>query len=335
MSKRKLNSYIIFFSILISALLFIKLPFYLNLPGEAYELAPIVKVENGDQSIGEFMMTTVGVSNGEINLLTYLWAQVAPYNDLIPAKDMRPEGETDKEYVYRQLYMMDMSQNVAIAVAYEKAGKHIEYEYNGVFVMKIVSGMDAVNKLEVGDRIYQVNGSELKSSEQFIESVANLNEGDEIELSIDRNGELLIEKVKLTPFPENKTKYGVGISLVTDRKIMVDPKINIESATIGGPSAGLMFTLEILNQLTSGDLTSGYKIAGTGTMTYEGNVGPIGGITYKIVAADRAGADYFLAPSANSNYLDAQKAALELGTDMRVIPIDTIEDAIQFLQTLQ
>jgi PDZ domain-containing protein len=337
-NKQKRYTLFIMAGIIILLLNIIKLPYYLNLPGDAYQLSPIIKVEGGDEATGEFMMTTVGVSRGKINILTYLWSQVAPFHDLIPAEKMRSDGESDKEYYYRQLHMMDMSQNVAIAVAYEKAEKPVNYQYNGVFVMSLIEDMDAINKLEVGDRIFEVEGKPLLNSEQFIEYVGSLQSGDEVKLSIDRDGEVMNQEIIISPFPADPSKFGVGISLVTDREIEVEPKVKIDTNTVGGPSAGLMFTLEIYNQLTTGDLTKGYKIAGTGTMNYEGIVGPIGGITHKIVAADKAGAEYFLAPNEGSdpqsNYQVALQTAEEIGTEMKVIPVDTLDDAIKFLESL-
>ncbi|MBM7659478.1 PDZ domain-containing protein [Bacillus mesophilus] len=338
MSKQKRITLFIIAGTIILLLNFIKLPYYLNMPGDAYELPPIIEVEGGDDSEGKFMMTTVGVSRGKVNVLTYLWAKVAPYHDLIPAEQMRSRGETDQEYFYRQLHMMDMSQNVAVAVAYEKANKKVNYQYNGVFVMSVIEGMDARDKLEVGDRIFEVEGKPILNSEEFIEYVGSLTQGDQIQLSIEREGTVLNKVVKISPFPTDPSKFGVGISLVTDREIEVEPKIKINTDTVGGPSAGLMFTLEIYNQLLEGDLTKGYKIAGTGTINYEGVVGPIGGIKHKVVAADKAGADYFLAPNEmnaiDSNFNEAVKTAAELDTEMEIIPIDTLEDAIEFLETL-
>jgi PDZ domain-containing protein len=338
-SKQRRVTLFIIAGVMIILLNFIKLPYYINMPGDAYELQPIIEVEGGDDSEGKFMMTTVGVSRGKVNVLTYLWAKVAPHHDLIPAEQMRSKGETDQEYFYRQLHMMDMSQNVAVAVAYEKANKKINYHYNGVFVMSVIEGMDARDKLEVGDRIFEVEGKPILNSEEFIGYVGSLTQGDQIQLSIERDGKVMKKVVKISPFPTDPSKFGVGISLVTDREIEVDPKIKIDTETVGGPSAGLMFTLEIYNQLLEGDLTKGYKIAGTGTINYEGVVGPIGGISHKVVAADKAGADFFLAPNEtnaiDSNFNEAVKTAVELDTDMEIIPIDTLEDAIEFLDSLE
>ncbi|KAA0548045.1 PDZ domain-containing protein [Bacillus sp. BGMRC 2118] len=338
MSKRYTNKkylFLILTVILIVIVNFIKLPYYLNLPGEAYELEPIVKVEGADSSSGEFLMTTVGVSRGQINPYTYVWSRISPNLELVPAEDMRVEGESDKDYYYRQLHAMDLSQNVAVAVAYEKAGKGVTYKYNGVYVMSIVKGMDAEEKLEVGDRIFELNGKPLESSEQFIDNVGSLKKGDTVTVSFERDDKEMEETITLMPFPEDPAKIGVGISLVTDREIIVDPDVEFDTSAVGGPSAGLMFTLEILNQLTEGDLTEGLKIAGTGTMDYDGKVGPIGGIVHKIVAADKAGAQYFFAPRAHSNYDDAVRKAKEIKTDMKVIPVDTLDDALNYLQSLK
>ncbi|MEH7275544.1 S16 family serine protease, partial [Neobacillus vireti] len=112
----------------------------------------------------------------------------------------------------------------------------------------------------------------------------------------------------------------------------------VKTDEIGGPSAGLMFTLEIYDQLMDEDFTKGYKIAGTGTIDSEGTVGPIGGIDQKIVAADKAGAEIFFAPnekgSKDSNYNLAVKTAREIKSKIKIVPVDGIDDAINYLKKL-
>ena len=92
---------------------------------------------------------------------------------------------------------------------------------------------------------------------------------------------------------------GIGIGLVDDRELIVNPNVRVNTEEIGGPSAGFMFSLEIYNQLTEDDLTRGYNIAGTGTMLQMGTVGEIGGIQQKVIAAEKSGAEIFLAPNQN------------------------------------
>ena len=114
--------------------------------------------------------------------------------------------------------------------------------------------------------------------------------------------------------------------------------MKIDAHKIGGPSAGLMFTLEIYNQLVKEDITKGHEIAGTGTINEKGEVGPIGGISQKVVAAHNAGAEIFFAPNENgkekSNYKDAVKTAKDINTKMKIIPVDTLDDALMYLDKM-
>ena len=140
-------------------------------------------------------------------------------------------------------------------------------------------------------------------------------------------------------FKEHPDHVGLGITLDDYTRVITSPKVTIDSEQIGGPSAGLMFSLEIYNQLTDGDLTKGYQIAGTGTIDEDGKVGPIGGIEQKIVAADQSGADIFFAPneggSTNSNYHAAVVVAKDIHSNMKIVPVDRFEDAVAYLEQLK
>ncbi|MCA1027666.1 SepM family pheromone-processing serine protease [Cytobacillus kochii] len=315
---------------------FIQLPYYVSKPGMAKELEPIIEVENGDSATGSFMLTTIRM--GKANIYTYLWAKWQKYQHIYPIEDIRRDDETDREYQLRQLYLMDNSKQSAIEVAYQHAGLDVNYNYQGVYVLNIMEGMPAEGKLEASDMVTKVDGKSFQSSEQFIDMVSSKSEGDSISLTFERNGEqretdIELEKIAATG------KAGVGITLVDDKEISVDPEVAIDTSEIGGPSAGFMFSLEIYNQLVEGDLTKGYEIAGTGTISPDGTVGRIGGIDQKIVAADNAGADIFFAPNENnsnkSNYKEAVKTAKDIDTDMKIIPIDTFDDAVKYLEGLE
>jgi PDZ domain-containing protein len=139
----------------------------------------------------------------------------------------------------------------------------------------------------------------------------------------------------LEPLPESKS-VGIGVRPDNKQEIVIPKKVTIASQGIGGPSAGLMMTLEILDQLdVAKDLTKGYKIAGTGTISLDGTVGRIGGINHKVIAADKAGAEIFFAPEdtpdATSNYQEALATAKRIGTSMQIVPIKTVKDAIAYL----
>lgn len=317
---------------------FIKLPYYVTQPGMASELQPIIEVENGfDKEEGSFSLTTVRF--GRANPITYIWAKLNDYHYLHPLEEIRREDETDKEYIDRQLHMMEVSQESAIAVAYNKANKKVNFTFNGIYVDGVIEDMPAFTILNVGDRIYSVDQIEFQTAEEFIEYVSKKNVGDEVLINYERDGEQKEAKIKLAAFKDQPSKVGIGIGLVTDREIDVEPTITLKTQEIGGPSAGLMMSLEIYNQLVEEDITKGYKIAGTGTISSEGEVGPIGGISQKIVAADHDDVNIFFAPngknSSTSNYQEAIKTAEAIKTKMKIIPVDTFDDALNYLMKIE
>ena len=165
--------------------------------------------------------------------------------------------------------------------------------------------------------------------------------GDSVVLTYERNNVVNEVRVKVAEFKqeENQGKVGIGIGLVDDKELIVHPEVTVHSDEIGGPSAGFMFSLEIYNQLTKEDLTKGYKIAGTGTISSDGTVGKIGGIEQKVVAADKAGAEIFFAPNGNdekdSNYQNALLTAKDIHSNMEIVPINTFDEAIDYLEKLE
>ncbi|MBS4189108.1 PDZ domain-containing protein [Bacillus sp. FJAT-49705] len=334
-NKYFLRSFV-FAAIILMLSSFYYLPYYVSKPGLAKELEPIIQVENGYEEQGSFMLTTVRM--GKANIYSYAIAKLSKYQEIFPIKAIRREDETEEEYNVRQLHLMATSKQAAIETAYKKAGIPIKYHYNGIFVLNVYPDMPADGKLKAGDRIFKVDGQEFESSEQFIKYVSGKNEGDEVIFTIERLKEIKEVKIPVAKIPETE-KIGVGIALVDDKEIEVTPDVTINTEEIGGPSAGFMFSLEIYNQLVEEDLTRGYQIAGTGTIDSNGNVGEIGGIEQKIVAADKTGAEIFFAPNENgandSNYQAAVKTAKDIKSDMKIVPVDTFDEAIEYLQELK
>ncbi|WP_391558292.1 SepM family pheromone-processing serine protease [Robertmurraya sp.] len=327
--------YIIAIALLVGA--FFSLPYYITKPGMAKELDPIIEVEGGYEEEGSFMLTTVVM--GQANIYTYLLAKISEYQEIYPLSAIRAEEESDEEYKVRQLHSMSTSKLAAIEVAYKKANKPISFEYKGVYVLSVMDGMPAMGQLEPGDRIFQVDELTFQSSEEFINYVSKKQAGDTITLYFERNEKEENVTLPLKAFEADQTKVGVGIGLVDDKEIIVEPEVTVETSDIGGPSAGLMFSLEIYNQLVKEDLTKGYNIAGTGTIDENGTVGRIGGIEQKVIAADKADAEIFFAPNeegaADSNYLAAVQTAKDIDTSMKIVPINTFEDAITYLEVLE
>lgn len=314
-----------------------QLPYYIYKPGGADALAPIVEVENSYPSEGDMHLVTV--RGGQATPVQYVWAKIMPHQDVHPIDKIRPKGISEEEYFHAQLLMMDNSQERAIVVAYKAANEEINIVNNGVYVVSVKEGMPADGNLKAGDHIIGINGKKIKKSEDLIKHVKNKEAGDTITLKIVRKDKKLTKKIELEKCEKCKGNVGIGIKLVTDRAVKVDPDVDFSTGNIGGPSAGLMFSLEIYDQLTKKDLTKGYQIAGTGEINFNGNVMRIGGIDKKVIAADDEGCDIFFAPNDDdvetSNYEVAKKTAEEIGTDMKIVPVKNFEDALNYLQELE
>ncbi|MEW9676577.1 SepM family pheromone-processing serine protease [Lentibacillus sp. L22] len=314
-----------------------KLPYYIYKPGGADPLNPIVSVEGGYKSAGDMHLVTV--RGGQATPIQYVFAKLLPHNQVVPLEEVLPKGIDEEEYYHAQLQMMESSQEASTVVAYKAANKEIHITYNGVYVAGVMKGLPADGKLKMGDRITKIDGKGIKKAEELTSYVTSKHGGDTISLTLVRDDKTLTKEITLKNLKELDDKPGVGIQLVTDRNVTVKPKVKFSSGSIGGPSAGLMFSLEIYDQLTKEDLTHGYQIAGTGEIDYDGNVGRIGGIDKKVIAADKEGCKVFFAPNEhgakNSNYKVAKKTADEIGTSMKIVPVDTFDDALKYLENMK
>ena len=184
--------------------------------------------------------------------------------------------------------------------------------------------------LKVGDTITAAQGQQVQTANDLVNLVRRQKPGSTILLTVKRGSDSFDVKV---PTKESDTEPGiavVGIMIETyNFGHNLPVQIDIDSENIGGPSAGLMFTLGIMDAMTPDGLTAGHKVAGTGTVSLDGKVGPIGGVEQKVIGAERAGAEYFLAPK--DNYQAARSAA----RNIHVVQVDTVDDAIAFLRTLK
>lgn len=334
--------------LIVAAFLFLyPLDYYIKKPGDAYNAANYITVDQRDEDDqGEFRFTTVAMM--EATPFLYLLALLLPNQDIVATNSVRQEEEDEDEYEVRQLKLMDSSQFNAIYIAFDRAKIPVEVNYKGISVLNIIEGSAADGVLKAGDEIVEIDNTVVSNLQQLGDKINTLKKGDKLKLVIERDKELLTKELILKKIPNTEGKVGLGITYTENKTIKTDPFVKLNTNDIGGPSAGLMFTLEILNQILDEDLTHGKVIAGTGTMESDGTVGRIGGIDKKVVAADRAGAQYFLAPDDTiteemleynpeliSNYEEALKKAKEIGTKMKIVPIHTVDDAIKFLNNLK
>lgn len=317
--------------------------YYVESPGQAFGLDNMVEIDGAyEENNGEFYLTTVGIR--QATPMTAL-ISLHPFHSLISEEQLFGEVSDFDAYDKIQKYYMESSGNAAIQVAFEAAEHPYDLEFNGVYVLQILEQSDFSDVLQIGDTVKAVDGKAFETSLDFIDYVSQLEVGQEVEITYERSGETYQASGKLTPLETGVA--GIGIGLVDSTSLQSDPKVEIHSGGIGGPSAGLMFSLQIYNALVDEDLLGEYKIAGTGTIQADGTVGRIGGIEKKIVAADKEDVDYFFAPedelpaeiieinpNIRTNYQEAVAAAERIGTNMKVIPVQSFEDAVNFLEGL-
>lgn len=310
-------------------------PYIVYQPGRASEVAPMIKVENADKDEkGTFMMTTVSASYANVALLI---ASVFNSNSEVVLKETRLGNKTEQEYAAEQVYYMNSSQSFAVQAAYHAAGIPYEDVVDYLYVFS-VPGTANSGQFRPGDRIVSVEGQHIPDPQALSALLSSRKIGDRVEAVLQRDGKEITEQVALvevTDADTGKGKPGLGVVIGAVQK--VEPKVAGKSVSftdtdVGGPSAGLMFTMEIYNQLTPGDLTGGHRIAGTGTINAEGTVGAIGGVKHKIVAADRERAEVFFVPV--KNYDEAKAKADEIGTSMKLVPVSTLGEALDYMEKL-
>lgn len=336
----RINKKTIFFSFVIVLLFFFmftyELPYYIYKPGETDPLEEMIEVEEGYESKGDFHLVTV--SGGQATPLFMLMASLLPYHDIVPLEDARPDGISDEEYMKYQLKLMENSHQTSTVVAYRAANEDVEIIQHGVYIMDVVKGMPAEGILQTGDRVIEVDGIKVKEALDLVKYVEGKQSGEEVEFFIERDGVTKREKIKVVAFPDQPEKVGIGVRLVNDQEVEVKREVEIKSGKIGGPSAGLMFALEMYDKLVEEDITKGYKIAGTGEIDFEGNVLRIGGVDKKVVAADKNDIEIFFVPYENgrsqSNYEEAKETAEKIKSTMKIVPVDTFDDALKYLDNL-
>lgn len=335
-----------FIIILVVLLIPIRIPtkYYIESLGGANSLKSVITIDGqSDYQSGSFMYTDVGI-RGPANLLMLGIAAFDPHSTIYDQESIMGD-QTNAEFENLQQYYMEDAENTAISVAFKNAGEKVETKYLGVYVMSIDKKSQFKNKLKIGDTITKVDDHEIKSSEQFRSYVSKKKRGQEVKILVKREG----KEIEVSGALVNITKHraGVGIVPVDHTEVETDKKVAFDMGDVGGPSAGLMFTLELYDLLTGKNLRHGKEIAGTGTIEDDGSVGPIGGIDKKIVSAEKAGAKYFIAPDDPvtaeikkddphyvNNYHLALAAKKKFNLKIKIIPVKTFDEAVKALEDL-
>jgi Lon-like protease len=311
----------------------ITVPYYALTPGSARPTEPLVSVEGAETfpSNGEVLFTTVHVEH--LNLVAWARDRVGllpdSWNVLTEEEYLGPNTESENDQINANL--MTNSKDVASYVALEHLGYDVSISGTGAVVVQIVDGMPAADVLEVGDTIVAIDGEPVELTEQVAEMVGGRAPGDTISLNIETTDDETEEvSVTLAARDDDPDAGFLGVATTTrELEFNLPIDVEIDSGNVGGPSAGLAFTLAILDTMTPGDLTGGDDVAVTGTMSPDGSVGAVGGVAQKVVAAADEGAEVFLVPAS-----ELEQAAAGAPDDIRVEPVDDLDDALAILDQL-
>jgi PDZ domain-containing protein len=322
--SRRLIVSLLAISIVLGGLWFTPTPYYITAPGAAVDTGRIINVEGGKLGAGRLYLLSLVTTRA--NLLLYLWAQVDPRADLETREEFLGPVKDYATYIRIHRETMSNSQRTAKAIALQLTGYGAGVRSVGAKVLDLVEHTPAREILSIDDVVIEADGRTITSAEDFINVVAGVAPGGIISMRVRRGAQELQLKVPTVEHPERKGAAMVGVQL-GDSLIFDEPiPVGIRSGYIIGPSAGLIFTLQIIDQLSPQGITGGRRIAGTGTIEREGRVGAIGGVEQKVFTAESAGADVIFVPQAN--YADAQRVA----TRIIVVPIDNVRDALAWLK---
>ncbi|MGH8914701.1 MAG: YlbL family protein [Acidimicrobiia bacterium] len=273
--------------------------------------------------VGELLLLTV--LSQDVNLFEAVIAGIDPTIDLIPKEAYRRPQESDEDYRKRVLEQMDDSQTRAITVALEYLGYQMVPV--DVLITDLLADKPAADVLEIGDSVDAFNGTEIVSSTDLTNALDGFEPGDVVDVEVTREGSSETLEVELAPRDDGEE--GAMIGIVVGELTEPPFPLSIQAGNVGGPSAGMMLSLAIIDTLSPGEMTKGHIVAGTGTIQYDGTVGAIGGIRQKVVGAEAAGAEYILVPEDNYEAaLTADRQTIE------IVPVATLQDAIDFFDRL-
>jgi PDZ domain-containing protein len=301
---------------------------YLLLPDRAKPLEEKVQVQ-GEKDTGPGGIYYVDVVVRKATLLEELVGSLRPEGaDLVPAEALVPPGTSFGERRRQNLRQMDRSEKVAAAVALRELGYDVDAEPEGALVVAVAPGAPAEGKLEPTEVIVAVDGSPVRTPEDLRRLIAKHEPGESVRLRVRAGGATRTVAVGTIESAEEPGRPIVGIQVEQFADITLPIGVEIDLGGVGGPSAGLAFALDVVEELR-GNVDRGLRVAVTGELELDGSVVPIGGVKQKVIGAKRSRADVFVVP-AGDNAVEARRHA----GDLRIIPVESFGQALRILATL-
>ena len=296
---------------------------YLFLPDKARPVAPLVKVPDEEPLAGKGGIYMVEILLRKANLLERLFPSLHDGATLVPAHAINPFGVSEGQRRKIGLGQMTRSQQVAAAVALRELGYEVDATPTGAEVLVVLPGTPAAGALEPGDVIVRAKGRVVRLRGDLPRIMTGHRPGTPVTFTVRRSGGL--RRVTLgTQAGEVDGRAIVGIQVGQAAEIDLPVKVRIDAGPVIGPSAGLAFALDIVDELGH-EVDNGRRVVVTGELDLDGNVGPIGGVKQKTIGAREAGADVFIVPAGNAT--EARRYA----EDLEVVPVETFSEALSAL----
>jgi PDZ domain-containing protein len=303
---------------------------YVFLPDRARPVAPYVTVAgrngNGDARGGIYF---VDVFVRKASLLERVFPWLHDGASYVPAQDYQPPGVSAEDLQRQSTSEMTRSQPVAAAVALRALGYRVRIRPTGVLVTLVPRGGPASGKLQPQDVIVSVDGTRILRPLDLRNAVRRAGAGGSLSIVVRRGTRRLTYRLRPVADPGDPTHrpvIGVLIDQAADVRLPV--KVRIDVGSVGGPSAGLAFALDVMEELGR-DVDHGLRVAATGAIGLDGSVGPIGGVKQKTIGARRAGVDVFLVPAG-----DNAREAARYADGLRIVPVQSFRQALRELATL-
>lgn len=301
---------------------------YLFLPDDATLVDPLVSLPDEETMTEEGGIYLVDVVVRRASLLERIFPGVAEGSTLVTEERFNPRGVSRQQRRQASLNEMSRSQQIAVAVALRELGHDVEAEPFGAEVTFIRADSSALDKLQPGDVIVEVRGKEIGLLSDLADVMEDVMPGESVHVVVQRDEELkefTLETMEAQD-EEGGTRAVIGIEIQQAANIDFPLDVSIDAGNIGGPSAGLAFALDIVDEIGE-DLDAGRRIAVTGEIDLDGNVRRIGGVKQKTIGAEQSGADIFIVPDENAE--EARRHA----DDLEIVAVSTFDEALSALTT--
>jgi len=302
---------------------------YIFLPDRAHPVAPLVTIPGRKPPHDRGGIYFVDVFVRKATWLERLFPGLRNGATIVPAAAIVPPGTSEKARLKEDLRAMTRSEDIAAAVALRAAGYRVRAKPTGALVDEVVAGAPAAGKLEPTDVIVQVDSRRIRTPADLRHAISSRSVGTRLRIVVSRGGTLRTVVLRSATDPRVKGRPVIGVVVTQDASIDLPVSVKINAGNVGGPSAGLAFALDVLEQLGR-DVDHGRRIAATGEIELDGSVQPIGGVKQKTIGVRKTGIRVFLVP-AGDNASEARRYA----DGLRIVPVKNFQQALQALATLR